>query len=138
MTTLQPKPFERNPFAPKTRPVKSVATLAAFAKSNHWCQMCGKDGPATIHHIIGGRGGRSDEAVNLLYCCLRPCHLEFADHSRNLGVVLSMKLRAGELDDAALERLTVLHGKRLPDLAEIPEYFTTRYEMNIRRRGGVL
>lgn len=53
---------------------------------------------------------------------------------RNLGVVLSMKLRAGELSEADLDRLQVLHGKRLPDLAEIPEPFASSYEHNARMR----
>lgn len=136
--TLAPKPFVRPQYPPKIRSVSSKAALRDFADSHFWCQCCGREPGGSIHHIIGGRGGRSDEACNLLMACLRPCHLEFADHSRNLGVVLSIKLRAGELGEADLARLTVLHGRRLPDLAEIPAYFTTQYDLNaMRRKAGV-
>lgn len=137
MATLQPKPFVRDPFAKRRKPVKDPALLAAFADSHYWCQACGRYGDCTIHHIIGGRGGRSDEACNLLYCCARPCHLDYADHSRNLGVVLSMKLRAGELTEADIDRLQELHGKRLQDLEPIPEPFASKYRMNqLQRLGG--
>ncbi len=136
MALLTPKPFIRDPFAKRRKPVKDPDALAAFADSHFFCQVCGREGACTIHHIIGGRGGRSDEARNLLACCLRPCHLEWADHSKNLGAVLSMKLRAGELDQEALDRLQELHGKRLPDLAPIPERFAVSYERNRRMRGA--
>lgn len=53
MATLQPKPFVRDPFAKRRKPVKDPALLAAFADSHYWCQACGRYGDCTIHHIIG-------------------------------------------------------------------------------------
>ncbi len=117
------------------------AKLAEFAASHPFCQACGADWrPLHIHHIIGGRGGRSDEAENLLRLCHRPCHdlaegldvvtspsassaLE-RDHyllpKLTLAIQLSMKDRMGELVEG---RLTALHGRTLPEPAPIPLWF---------------
>lgn len=63
------------PHLPKTRPVKSVEALGAYAASHGCCAACGADWrPLHIHHIIGGRGGRSDEPCNFLRLCFHPCH----------------------------------------------------------------
>lgn len=104
--------------APKNRPADDREALAEFARSHFWCQACGREGPLTLHHIIGGRGGRSDEAVNLFACCWDPCHMlcEGLDIRRpswthrtmgtipgdllpklGLEIVMTMKIRAGEL-----------------------------------------
>lgn len=135
--SIAPKEFVRDPFAKRRKPVKSIKALAAFKRSHSFCQVCGKEGEVTLHHILGGRAGRSDEACNLLACCWEPCHRDFADHAANLGAVLSMKLRAGELTQSDLDRLTELNGKRLPDFAEIPDRFRVSYEMNMKMRNGV-
>lgn len=112
---------DRRALAPKIKSVHSPDVLAEFARSHWFCQVCGRAGDLTQHHIIGGRGGRSDEPCNLLSCCWIPCHSAFADMSINLPVVLTMKWRAGELTAADLERLAILHGRTLPDFAPIPE-----------------
>lgn len=135
--TIAPKEFVRDPFRKRRRPVKSIKALADFKRGHEFCQACGKPSEITIHHILGGRAGRSDEACNLLACCWEPCHREFADHTANLGVVLSMKLRAGELTQADLDRLQELNGKRLPDLAPIPAEYVESYERNTAMRNGV-
>lgn len=139
--------YIRDPLSPKVRAVKSRLTLADFARSHPFCQACGAEPEALhIHHIIGGRGGRSDEECNLLRLCGLPCHWlaeglgvrnQFGEPipKLSLGIQLSLKLRAGELDDAALARLTQLHGKRLPDLEAIPSYFERLYRINQQRRG---
>ncbi len=151
--------------APKSKAVKSRTTLGEFADAHYWCMACGRDGPATIHHIIGGRGGRSDELCNLLYLCWSPCH-QLAESENiqdpsddgllrdrdgkvvgmvafqrylpkiTLGIALSMKLRCGELDAAGLSRLAVLNGCSLPDPEQIPEWFQTQYARRMREREG--
>lgn len=141
---LRPKEFVRDPFRTKRKPVKDPDVLAAFANSHHFCQACGKWGTCTVAHIIGGRGGRSDEPCNLLYLDWDPCHCCFdgqyvqlrkGDMPRiTLGMALSMKMQAGELTQADLDRLQELHGKRLPDLEPIPEPFATSYRLNMRKR----
>lgn len=116
-------------FLPKNRPLSSRKTLADYAR-NHWfCACCGAEGERTLHHIIGGRGGRSDEEVNLISLCWKPCH-EFADLASNLGSVLAFKERAGELDDAGRERLAVLNGKSLPEDRTMPEWPLRLYAAN--------
>lgn len=149
--------YIRDPLAPKVKAVKSRLTLADFARSHPFCQACGAEPEALhIHHIIGGRGGRSDENCNLLRLCGLTCHwlaegLDVQCPAADalftgvfkmtrlpklpLGVQLSLKLRAVELDNAALARLTQLHGKRLPDLEAIPVYFERLYQINQQRRG---
>lgn len=116
--------------APKVKALSDRDALADFARTHFWCQVCGLDGVHSLHHIIGGRGGRSDEPANLLMCCWETCHSQFADHSRNLAIVLTMKLRAGELDEAARVRLKELHGRNLPDLAPIPADLEEAYRLN--------
>ncbi len=139
IVTIAPKEFVRNPFAPKAKAIhgaKAERDRTAWGKDHTVCMVCGAGEWAnlTTHEIIGGRGGRSLEPCNYFRACWKPCHADFADHSKNLGIVLSMKLRAGELSQADLDRLGELHGKRLPDLAEIPQRFVVSYEMNARMR----
>lgn len=121
---------DRRALAPKMKTVHDSDVLAAFARDHWFCQVCGLAGELTQHHIIGGRGGRSDEPCNLMACCWVPCHSIFADMSINLPVILTMKLRAGELTVEDLERLAILHGRTLPDLAPIPEESLVRFERN--------
>lgn len=164
--------------APKNKPADDREALAEFARTHVWCQACGRipmtDNGLTIHHIIGGRGGRADEPCNLMYLCWEPCHMlaeglnvrqpwrhigveTFAvgDEGRfskclapllpkiTLGIALSMKFRAGELIPGFTERhpkepivstewdrLTVLHGRNLPDLEPIPAFFVDLYRRN--------
>lgn len=111
----------------KTRPVKDRDALQRYADLHYFCAGCGcEDKPRQLHHIIGGRGGRSDEAVNLLSLCFDICH-PFADNSRNLGVVLTWKIRVDGLTAADLARLAVLHGRTLPTPEPIPELFRILY-----------
>lgn len=139
---------DRRILGPKSKPVSSRDALAEFARSHHFCQACGKDGDATIHHIIGGRGGRSDEACNLLYLCWEPCHMlaegldvPHPDWGRwhyatrllpklTLGIQLSMKFRADELTPETMDRLEHLHGRALPPMEPIPKLFIQLYRRN--------
>lgn len=67
-----------------------------------------------LHHIVGGRGSRSDERTNTLPLC-KWCHQGPAAIVDNFGFVLLLKwLQAGEELDWL--RLSVLHGRFLPDL----------------------
>ena len=113
----------------------------------HWyCAACGRTEGLTVHHIIGGRGGRSDEPCNLLCLCWNPCHLlaEGLD-VRNAGplaackdlllpkitlaVALTMKLETDpeEYDEV---RLTILHGRPLPQLFARPHFFLWNFRKN--------
>lgn len=116
---------------PKSAARHDPDALAAFAASHSYCQACGADyRPLQIHHIIGGRGGRSDEAVNFLRLCGHPCHLlaeglDIREEGRGqwregwlgvndelpplipkltLAVQLMTKIRAGELEQPWVER----------------------------------
>lgn len=120
---------DRRILAPKIKSVHSPEVLGEFARRHWFCQICGDTRDQTIHHILGGRCGRSDDHCNLLSCCWLPCHSIFADMSRNLPVILTMKLRAGELTTADLERLKILDGTSL-ELAPIPEYMLVTFERN--------
>lgn len=88
--------------------------------SNPWCANPDFTDPFApwsqleLHHIIGGRGGRSDERTNTLPLC-RWCHQGPQSIVDNLGFVLFLKWwQAGEEID--WRRLSVLHGRFLPDL----------------------
>lgn len=133
--------FIRNPLAPKNKPVDNPAFSRQWRREHRWCMVCGREPDVpSVHHIIGGRGGRSDEAANFLLACWYPCHMVIEGHRISvngallpplpLGVVLSMKARSGELSDADLARLQVLHGRRLPDLLPIPVEFDRAYRLN--------
>lgn len=131
---------------PKNKPVRNPEVLAEFHRTHDFCQVCGRDLPeGTAHHILGGRCGRSDEPVNLLYCCWVPCHSIFADMTINLPVILAMKIRAGELERPIMlnkpgsieivtspgwDRLVALHGRGLPTPAPIPEHFAALWRRN--------
>lgn len=79
----------------------------AWLERAPWCIL-------ELHHMIGGRGGRSDERTNILPLC-RWCHQGPHQITDNLGFVLFLKwLQAGEEIDWL--RLAVLHGRFLPDL----------------------
>lgn len=126
----------RRTFAPKNKPRHDPEAISTFAREHWYCQCCGKYGDfgvygtLTIHHIIGGRGGRSDEPCNLFAACWIPCHSQFADMTVNLPIVLTMKLRAGEMTVEDVERLETLNGCNLPDLAPIPEEMMIQFERN--------
>lgn len=125
---------DRRALANKVKPLDDPDALAAFALSHWFCQLCGLEGQHSVHHIIGGRGGRSDEPVNLLFACWIPCHSQFADHSRNLPAILTAKIRAGELDEAGMTRLALLHGRTLPEPGPIPQTF----EESFRKHRGLV
>lgn len=118
------------PHLQKTKPVSSPAVLGEYARTHWFCMACGADWTARhVHHILGGRCGRSDEPCNLGSVCAMVCH-PFCDLAKNLGVVLSMKARIGELDADALERLAALNLKPLPALEEIPAFFAEQFKRN--------
>ena len=83
--------------------------------SNPWCAAPNAWwAELELHHIIGGRGGRSDERTNLLPLC-RWCHQGPKKIEDNLGFVLFLKwLQAAEELDWL--RLAALHGRFLPEL----------------------
>lgn len=123
-------PHDARILGPKNKPVHGGEAIHEYMQAHWYCLACGKAGDLTCHHIIGGRGGRSDEKPNLFACCWIPCHSEFCDQSRNLGVVLTMKLRAGELTAEDVERLEALNGHPLPDFAPIPQEMMLEFEKN--------
>lgn len=136
------------PHIVKSRPIDDVQSVIEWGAAHWFCQACGRDGPQTRHHIIGGRGGRSDEPCNLLSLCWEPCHMlaegldvQKPQHLRityhdtmlpkiTLAIAISMKRRAGELDDIGLARLAILHGRNLPDPAPIPDWFQEQFRRN--------
>lgn len=142
------------PHLEKTRPVKDRDILGEYARRWSFCAACGlEEGTVAmhLHHIVGGRGGRSDENCNLLKLCWSPCHdlaggldVPFvhydpaSDQWKNgrlmpkltLGIQLSLKARLGELSVADETRLTVLHGRCLPDREPIPAWFVEAFRRN--------
>jgi hypothetical protein len=136
---------------PKAKAVSDADCLAAFAGSHAYCQACGADyRPLQVHHMIGGRGGRSDEACNLLRLCGHPCHLlaeglNVSNPANSVSapcevrprllpkLTLAIQLSIKRLRDPAEfneMRLTVLHGRRLPDHEPIPMFFTNLFWQN--------
>ncbi len=85
----------------------------------------------TVHHVIRGANGRSDEPCNLFLVCGR-CHDmihdgQYRDEKTGellpaitLGMVLWAKSQTGEWEP---ERLTQLYHRRLPDLEELPDCY---------------
>lgn len=103
------------PHVEKSHPADDRGVLAEFARTHHWCQACGRDGPCTIHHLIGGRGGRSDEACNLLYLCWQPCHMLAegldvrvpADEMRNNGTLAGYWYMTEKFPGGLLPKITL-------------------------------
>jgi len=62
-----------SPFAPKSKAVKDKHAAREWALKQDCCVNCGRRDNLSVHHIIGGRGGRSDEPCNMLCLCM-PCH----------------------------------------------------------------
>lgn len=145
---------DRRILAPKMNTVDDVAFVHEWSARHLFCQACGNDfRPLQTHHLIGGRGGRSDEATNLLRACGHPCHLLCEgldvpdDRPRivssgwtpdtmprllpkiTLAVALTMK-RFADPEEYCPMRLTVLHGRRLPELAAIPDWFVQQWRVN--------
>lgn len=135
----------------RRKAVDDVPAVRAWRMKRDWCAACGRTfnefHSATAHHIIGGRGGRSDESCNLLALCWDPCHMaaegydirmtEKGPHLEDghyipkitLAVALSMKARS-DPDEVDLERLAELNGKPLPDAVEVPEFFNALFLNN--------
>ena len=141
----------------RMKAVDDVPAVRAWRMKRDWCAACGRafnefHNP-TVHHIIGGRGGRSDEPCNLLALCWEPCHmlaegLDIPDprdkfnvlvssgESRSrllpkitLAVAIAMKARS-DPDEVDLDRLAELNGKPLPDATEIPAFFNALFLHN--------
>lgn len=141
------------PHLVKTKPVDDVDAVIEWGTRHWFCAACGRDGPQTRHHLIGGRGGRSDEACNLLSLCWEPCHqlAEGLDIVQphppmrsiwegdlpnrylpkiTLGIALSMKIRVDPAEYDS-ERMQVLNGRQqLPDPEPIPQWFEVRFRKN--------
>lgn len=115
---------------PKSKAVHDPKAAGEYARGHWFCAMCGADWtPRHVHHILGGRRGRSDEAANFLSVCHDPCH-PFCDLAKNLAVVLAFKARIGELTDAAIARLKQLNDGHLPDVVTIPEEWQKKWRQN--------
>lgn len=65
---------DRQILGPKSKAVDDVPMVREWRNRHDYCAACGLRGPITVHHILGGRDGRSDEACNLLALCWSPCH----------------------------------------------------------------
>ena len=131
------------PHLQKSNPVKSKAALGEYRSGHDFCAACGRrDSGLTVAHIIGGRGSRSHEPPNLLVLCWIPCHsflmdggdVAWKEETRpriTFAVAIALKRRLGELNQAAIERLTLLHGRNLPDEEPVPEWFAKQWEANV-------
>lgn len=86
--------------APKLKSVHDPAITAEWSQRMWFCHACGAASDnLTTHHIIGGRGGRSDEWCNYLRLCWHPCHVLVHESVERLpkitlGIALTMKLLA--------------------------------------------
>lgn len=143
---------DRRILSAKTKPADDTDALGEYARAHWFCAACGADWNVRhVHHILGGRCGRSDEAANLLMLCASPCHdlaegldivysaevffggrrqRDLLPKLRPLGIQLSLKLRLGELSAQDLERLAALHGRTLPDPEPIPAWFVDQFRKN--------
>lgn len=74
---------------------------------------CTGFGPLEVHHLIGGRGGRSDERANLLPLC-RTCHEWVNTPLLPFNFLLWLKFELFP-EEVSWSRLTLLHGRWLPD-----------------------
>lgn len=142
------------------RPTHDAAFAARWGRSKDWCAACGAGeyGTHTLtnHHLIGGKGGRSDEACNLLRLGWHPCHqlaegLDIVDPRNKFNVLdmdagvrrllpkitlpiaLSLKLRA-DPDEYDADRLAELLGRPLPVLQEVPAFFVRLWDMNMKEK----
>ncbi len=109
------------------------------------CQVCHRTWARSgwrglsVHHIIHGSNGRSDEPCNMLLVCGR-CHDMIHDgqyrdevtkellSAITLAMVLWIKSQTTEWDG---ERLTALYHRRLPECEPLAEYY-----LNERLRQG--
>lgn len=107
MTRIVP---QRDNYHP-SRPIRRPSFVTAWGKLRTFCYLCGTTENLQNCHIIGGRGGRSDEACNLYRGCME-CHAKEHRHDIGLQAILDAKKRfdPGEYDEA---RLTQLNGKAL-------------------------
>lgn len=145
--------FIRN--QPRRKRVRRPAFASWWGRQHPFCAACGAGEygthSLTNHHLIGGRGGRSDEACNLLRLGWHPCHqlaegmtihgegepcVGFPNIRKNtmlpkitLGIALSLKLRC-DPEEMELERLQELRGSRLPEPEEIPRHFVDLWNRN--------
>lgn len=61
------------PFSKKSKAIKDKDAAREWALKQDCCVNCGTSNGLSVHHIVGGRGGRSDEPCNFLCLCM-PCH----------------------------------------------------------------
>ena len=133
----------------RRKAVNDVHAVRAWRLKADWCAACGRTfnefHSPTVHHILGGRCGRSDEPCNLLALCWEPCHMlaegydiPFIDYDRmqsrlmpkiTLAIAIALKQRA-DPDEVDLDRLAELNGKPLPDAVEVPEFFNALFLNN--------
>ncbi len=116
----------------------------AETKALSGCTVCGRPSACwrgwSVHHILPGRCGRSDEPTNWLFVCAI-CHdLLEKRQIRNpktkavlqtipLGLALTIKL-VRNYEDWSSERLAILSGVRLPSLLAIPAWIENEYRRN--------
>lgn len=123
---------------------KAVKTTAAERQRKAWaeawlengggCMVCGTQTTDfrgySVHHLLPGRCGRSDEPCNWLVCCAS-CHDDLENRSKlPLSVALTVKL-VRDWPSWDSHRLAALHGKRLPELQPIPKWIEERYLANM-------
>ena len=101
---------------PKRAAVKDRRVLRDCHAEMSECLACGFviDSFLELHHLVGGRGGRSDERTNLLALC-RWCHQKVNTPALPFGRLLFLKW-FHQREDLSWERLTLLHGRWLPEL----------------------
>jgi hypothetical protein len=109
----------------RKRPGKDPRVLQAYAATHDRCACCWLPKRAQrfgwwleLHHIIGGKGGRSDELCNLLMLCTR-CHMicegaKFKQENGEpfptitFGMILALKCEA-DPDQFDLTRIAQLY-----------------------------
>jgi len=99
---------------PKRSAVKDRRLLRLVHAEMSGCSACGAVDHLELHHLVGGRGGRSDERTNLLPLC-RACHVLVNTPALPFGRLLFLKWSVHP-EEVLWERLTLLHGRWLPAL----------------------
>jgi len=101
---------------PKRAAVKAPRLLRECHAEMSECLSCGSVVRSTLelHHLVGGRGGRSDERTNLVALC-RVCHGLVNTPALPFGRLLWLKW-LHQPEEVSWERLTLLHGRWLPEL----------------------
>lgn len=115
----------------------------ALSRLDRGCIVCGTLAPPdfrgfSVHHILGGNCGRSDEPAN--YALVDGvCH-DLAEGRQirqygkvlptiSLGLMITIKM-IRDHEDFSLSRLAELNRERLPHLEPIPDWIERHYKVN--------